>query len=488
MHYNGAMRPEDHSFDWKGFIFFGKLLAVLAVAAGAGYSGLTYAQTYFAEQTVAAAVSTDTPPQTPAFPLAPDTPQRVISSLTIADVVPAQGKFIAANLVEMKLYLYQDGAVVKEYPIQTKGKPGTPWETPSGLYSIKTKEEKHFSSIGKVYMPYSMQFYGNYFIHGWTYYPDGTPTAASFSGGCIKLRTDDAQAVFEFAELGVPVFVYDNKHETLPPKLLLGKVPKPPVEAASYLIADIDTGDIYAERDSKIQRPIASVTKLMTALVANETISLDKKVSVPEGVLYNPPRATSTDPRTFLVNDLFYPLLMQSSNGVAESLADYYGTKAFVGWMNATARSLDMHMTAFADASGISAGNVSTAEDLFRLLAYLANKKSFVLKITESPGKSITAEDGSVYKVINVNTPSFEPPFTGGKAGQTTAAQETFASVATVSTAEGPRRTAIIVLGSPDQIADARALAQWVEAAVTYSNYQEADCVACTAPQRHIDL
>lgn len=486
MPYNGAMRPEDHSFDWKGFFFFAKLFAVFLVVGSAGYSGILYAQTYFAEPTVAAVVNAQ--PQVPAFPLAPDTPQRVISSLTIADVIPAKGKFIAADLVAMKLYLYQDGTIVKDYPIQTKGKPGTPWETPSGLYSIKTKEENHFSSIGKVYMPYSMQFYGNYFIHGWTYYPDGTPTAASFSGGCIKLRTDDAQAVFEFSELGTPVFVYDNKQDTPLPKLLLGKVPKPPIEAASYLIADIDTGDIYAERDSKIQRPIASITKLMTALVANETISLDKKVSVPEGVLYNPPRATSTNSKTFLVNDLFYPLLMQSSNGVAHSLADYYGTKAFVGWMNATARSLDMTASTFADASGISADNVSTTEDLFRLLAYLANKKSFVLKITESESKTITADDGSVYKVANVNTPSFEPPFLGGKAGQTTAAQETFASIATVSTSDGPRRIAIIVLGSPDQIADTRALAQWVDAAVTYTNYQDTGCVACAIPERHIDL
>lgn len=487
MPYNHGMRPDDHSFDWKGFLFFLKSLAVIAVVAGAGYSGFVYAQNYFATQTVAAIVQAEESAPMP-FPQAPDTPQRIISSLTIADVVPAQGKFIAADLVAMKLYLYKDGAVVKEYPIQTKGKPGTPWETPSGLYSIKTKEEKHFSSIGKVYMPYSMQFYGNYFIHGWTYYPDGTPTAASFSGGCIKLRTDDAQAVFEFAELGIPVFVYDNKQETPPPKLLLGKVPKPPVEAVSYLIADIDTGDIYAEREAKTPRPIASITKLMTALVANETISLDKKVSVAEGALFNPPRATSTAPKAFLINDLFYPLLMQSGNGVADSLAAYYGKNAFVNWMNATAKSLDMHATTFADASGVSPDNVSTAEDLFRLMSYLAHKKSFVPKITQTERESITADDGSVYEMINVNAPVFEEPFTGGKAGHTTAALDTMAAIMKVETNEGLRRVAIIVLGSPDQIAATRALSQWMEAAVTYSNYQGPTCVACTEPQRQIDM
>jgi len=487
MAYNGAMEGGGPTFDWKGFTFFAKTLVVASVMGVAGYWGVVYAHTYYASPTSAALVATSTSLAHGALPPAPEASQRVIDALTIADVVPKEGKFVAADLVAMKLYLYENGSAVAELPIQTKGKPGTPWETPSGLYSIKTKEKSHFSSIGHVYMPYSMQFYGNYFIHGWTHYADGTPTAASFSGGCIKLKTDDAQKVFEFADMGTQVFVYDNKQEKPLQTLTFVNIPKPTINAASFLVADIDTGDVYAERDATVVRPIASVTKLMTALVANETISLDKKVNVPEGVLFNPPVATSTEPRSFLVNDLFYPLLMQSSNGVAESLAAYYGRNAFINWMNATAKSLDMRSTTFADASGISPDNISTADDLFRLASYLAHKKSFVFKITDTAKKEITSEEGVAYQVKNVNSPAFEEPFEGGKAGHTTAAQDTMVSVLSVDTDQGPRRIAVIVLGSPDQIEATRSLGEWVESAISYVGYQSA-CVACVEPGRQIDL
>ncbi len=481
------MQDGSHTFDWKGFIFFIKTLAVALVIGTAGYWGVIYAHVYYATPTMAAIVSTSTPAVHTALPPAPEASQRVIESLTISDVVPPEGKFIAADLVNMKLYLYATGTMVAEYPIQTKGKPGTPWETPSGLYSVRTKEKSHFSTIGHVYMPYSMQFYGNYFIHGWTHYPDGTPTAASFSGGCIKLKTDDAQKVFEFADLNTQVFVYDNKQDTPLKTLTFVNIPKPTIDAGAFLVADIDTGDVYAERNASEVRPIASVTKLMTALVANETISLDKKVAVPEGVLYNPPVASSTTEKSFLVNDLFYPLLMQSSNGVAESLASYYGKNAFINWMNATARSLDMRSTRFADASGISPDNLSSADDLFRLASYLAHKKSFVLKITDTAKKDIVSDDGTTYKVTNVNAPAFEEPFEGGKAGHTTAAQDTMVSVMTVETDDGPRRIAVIVLGSLDQIEATRSLGLWVESAIAYVGYQSA-CVSCVEPGRQIDL
>ena len=441
--YNNSVSLE-HSFDTKGFLFAAKFI-LLCVAMG---GGVHYATSYFTTPASPHIIAPDiVEAQEPASvaaaaTLSSSTPVRVINSLTIADSVPREGKFIAADLVNMKLSLYQDGTVLAQYPILTKGRPGTPWETPSGFYSIQTKEKNHFSSIGKVYMPFSMQFYGNYFIHGQTYYPDGTPTASSFSGGCIKLNTEDAEKVFVFADTGTKVFVYDSKQATPPPPLVLDLLSAPEVGAQAYLVADIDTGDVYVEEHAQEERPIASITKLMTALVANEIISLDKKVTVPEGALYNPPRVENTSPRTFLVDALFYPLLMQSSNGTAEALASYYGKYGFVRWMNTTAKALDMASTTFADASGISPDNVSTTEDLFRLATYLTNKKSFVLKITTAQTKIITAEDGSTYTITNVNAPADGAPFEGGKVGHTTAAADTMLSTLTFKVGSNTRRVA----------------------------------------------
>ncbi|MBX9765241.1 L,D-transpeptidase family protein, partial [Patescibacteria group bacterium] len=383
------------------------------------------------------------------------------------------------DLVAMKLFLYENGAVVEELPIQSKGKPGTSWETPSGFYSIKTKEETHFSTIGKVYMPFSMQFYGNYFIHGWTYYPDGTPVSASFSGGCIKLTTEDAQKVFAFADIGTNVFVYDKKEREPLSVLPLGVAPVPNVAAAAYLVADLDTGDVYAEKDSEVQRPIASVTKLMTALVANELISFEQSIPV-ENVALKAAQGRATTTERFLVGDLLYPLLLESNNSVADSVAEHYGSRQFIGWMNQTAKAFGMQATSFADPSGISPENISTPDDLFRLLRYLAEKKSFVLSMTKNQEKEISAKSGATFRVRNVNSPVFQNPFLGGKAGQTSAAGETMAAVVSVPVGEEVRRLALIVLGSTDRVADTLALSGWISKTISQGKVAEQTaCVGC---------
>lgn len=447
------------SFDWKGFAFVVKGFAALALVGAGGYFALASFDLP-ASLNVATLLPESAP--IPAAAISTTTPQRIINSLTIADAIPEEGKLIAADLVAMKIMLYENGQMVAEYPIQSKGRTGSPWETPSGMYAVQTKEVTHFSSIGHVYMPYSMQFYGNYFIHGWTHYPDGTPVSASFSGGCIKLLTEDAIEVFNFATIGTKVFVYDAKSTDDLKPLAIAHTLVPSINAHAYLVADIDTGDVYAEKNANVVRPIASITKLMSALVANETISFERKVTVPESSLFNPPDPEKTGYKVFVAEDLVFPLLMQSSNGVADALASYYGKNSFVNWMNTTAKALGMHSTSFADASGVSADNISTADDLFRLATYLANKKSFVFDTTHMPQKTILSEDGTPYTIINVNAPVADEPYLGGKAGHTEAAQDTMVSLISVEVGGQKRRVAVIVLGSENQRSDTLALTSWI--------------------------
>ena len=482
------MRVE-YSFDWKGFHFFIKFLVVCFGAGIIWNYGLPLAVSHFAPAQPAPIQTQETSPVATVAIAAlsdPSTPKRVINSLTIEEAVPKEGKFIAVDLEKMKLYLYQDGKITATFPIVTKGKPETPWETPSGFYSVLTKEVTHFSSIGKVYMPYSLQFYGNYFIHGWTYYPNGTPTSASFSGGCIKLATADAKEVFAFADKGTGIFVYDKK-ETVPKSaVVLTDLPIPPVSAGSYLIADIDTGDVYLERRAKEPRPIASVTKLMTALVANEVVSFDKNVSVARGVLLHPKNPNDTARETFLIGDLFYPLLMESNNAVADAIARYYDITDFVEQMNTTAKALDMQSTRFADASGISSENTATPDDLFRLAAYLANKKSFVLKITGTPKKEIISRGGERYRFSNFNVFFDSTNFVGGKVGHTTIAQDTMLSVFSLPVNGEERRIAIVVLGSTDYTTDTKNLVAWfAETAEQGNNLSGTSCVSCAKIKKH---
>jgi D-alanyl-D-alanine carboxypeptidase len=145
--------------------------------------------------------------------------------------------------------------------------------------------------------------------------------------------------------------------------------------------------------------------------------------------------------------------------------------------MNTGARALDMASTTYADASGLSSGNVSTAEDLYRLARYIENKKSFIFGLTREPDRFIAAQDGSRYSVKNVNAPANTPPFEGGKIGYTDEAKDTMVSIVSIQQGGEKRRVAIIVLGSDDQTQDTSKLARWLSTAA--SKADQSACASC---------
>ena len=85
--------------------------------------------------------------------------------------------FVEVDLSQMITRVYKEGVVTVDVPVKTKGREGSWWETPAGLYRIQTKEKSHYSSMGHVSQPWSMQFQGNFFIHGWPKYDNGTPVS-----------------------------------------------------------------------------------------------------------------------------------------------------------------------------------------------------------------------------------------------------------------------------------------------------------------------
>ena len=265
--------------------------------------------------------------------------------------IPKVGTAVVADLGEMMLRIYQDGAVEKEYPIRSKGKPGSLWETPTGVYSIKTKEEKHFSSIGNVWMPYSMQFFANFFIHGWPSYPSGKPVAEGFSGGCIRMNDDAAREVFARVEKGTPVIVItgapasrtDGDNAALS---FFAKDPfavAPGISAENALVADIETGHVFYEKNASEQKPIASISKLMTALVSVEAVNQLETVTISKDDV-----KTDGDAGDLRVGEelkagqLLWPLLLSSSNDAAMALSRTIGTNHFVSLMNEKASSLNL--------------------------------------------------------------------------------------------------------------------------------------------------
>lgn len=387
---------------------------------------------------------------------------RTIGTASIDTIAQAHERMIAADLTNMKLYLFENGHATATLDILSKGKRGSRWETPTGLYKIESKEKDHFSSIGEVHMPYSMQFFGNFFVHGWPYYPGGEPVPEGYSGGCIRLSTEDAEKVFEFVKRGTPIFVWEDGAASTT-EMTLSKAPVPRVNAKAFIVADLHTGDVYAEKNAEIAYPIASVSKLLTALVANETIHFDRTLTV------NGDDRAQTDGTpgsivkgdTFTVGELLYPLLMESNNSAAYTLARYNGQENFVGWMNDKAKAIGMDKTHMKDPSGISPENVSTASDLFKLMRYIEDSQSFILNLSREPEKKLKAENGRTYTFANFNHFAGNKDFLGGKVGYTNEARQTMTAVFEVPVRGATSTIAIVILGSEERKNDVEKLLSW---------------------------
>jgi len=375
-------------------------------------------------------------------------------------LISDQTNFIESDLSAMKLRVYKSGVQALEVDILSKGREGSWWETPAGIYRIQSKEKSHFSTFGRVYMPSSMAFQGNFFIHGWPYYPGGEPVAKGYSGGCIRLSNDDAKEVFDLAEVGTPVLVFEQDFSSDDFKYSL-KVPD--ISAKSYLAADLKNNFVFLEKSIKDQLPIASLTKLVTAAVATEYINLEQEITVNKSMM-----ATTSLPRLKVGQrisafNLLYPLLMESSNEAALAISGFLGKDRFVSLMNEKAKVLGMETTAFIDPAGRDTGNVSTAEDLFNLAKYLYNNRQFILKT--SAGKLDWSVYGSTIfqdlKNFNIFTDDLD--FIGGKVGETIEAKQTILSIFELDLGGEKRPVVIIVLGSDDNAKDARAILDYIK-------------------------
>jgi D-alanyl-D-alanine endopeptidase (penicillin-binding protein 7) len=149
----------------------------------------------------------------------------------------------------------------------------------------------------------------------------------------------------------------------------------PDVRAAAAIIYNPQTNEVLWESNSQDQRSIASITKIMTALVVFESgLDLAQPVVVERPDVL---RASTTYLRagyTLTPDDLLHLLLIGSDNAAARVLARVspYGSDGFVERMNAKATELGLQSTHYADPSGLLAENVSSAYDMARLIAYVS--------------------------------------------------------------------------------------------------------------------
>jgi serine-type D-Ala-D-Ala carboxypeptidase (penicillin-binding protein 5/6) len=235
----------------------------------------------------------------------------------------------------------------------------------------------------------------------------------------------------------------------------------PPVQAKAVLVADGRTGDILYEENADRRMAMASITKLMTAVVTLEHARPGEIVSVsPQAVGRGGSSIFLSPGERLPVRDLLAAALIQSANDSAFALAADVGAgsvRRFVGMMNAKAAELGLAGTHYARPDGLDAsGHYSTARDSF-MLARLAMREPLVRKLVRK--RTAVISPNRTLKSWNDLLWTF-PGLVGVKTGHTDRAG--WAEVAAAK--RGPATIYAVILGSPSRArrnADLAKLLEW---------------------------
>lgn len=205
------------------------------------------------------------------------------------------------------------------------------------------------------------------------------------------------------------------------------------ITAQAYIIKNLDTGKIVDQKESVTLMPIASLTKLVTAVVVHKLIDDEKEIDM--------------SGTTYQAKELMYPLLMVSSNEAAEAFAKSYGRMKFIQNMNMFVQSIGAYRTSFSDPSGLSPKNVSTVSDMAIILDWIIRHDRNILGVTITKSKTIRG-----HTWVNPTHFLSWSYYLGGKNGYTTEADRTGASLFKLGATKDVY--AVIVLGSHNRDAD----------------------------------
>jgi len=240
--------------------------------------------------------------------------------------------------------------------------------------------------------------------------------------------------------------------------------------AISFLVKKDKSQKVLFRKEADKPLPIASLTKLMTALVVLENYKLSQMVEIDK-------QAAEEEGKTgffrkgevFSVRDLLYSSLIESSNDSVVALVDLIGEEGFVDLMNSEAKRIGLKNTYFFNPTGLDPDadqektNLSTARDLAVLARYLFEKEPFVWETSLISQFDLYTPNGIFHhKIINTNELLKEiPGVLGGKTGWTPQAKGCLLLIV-----KAPKNNGIIinvVLGSPDRFGEMKKLIQWVK-------------------------
>ena len=237
------------------------------------------------------------------------------------------------------------------------------------------------------------------------------------------------------------------------------------INARSFVVGDLDTGEIIFERKPSTQFPIASITKYMTAYAAADTLIPTELAHITASKLRvegNRGRFKVGDKLT--IRELLYPLLLVSSNDAGEIISQQKNRSEFISSMKESALKLEMYDTNFDDPTGLSKNNISTARDLFTMMRGVRRDYPQIIDISR-----LAFKENDSYTWRNINKASQFSEFRGGKTGYTNAARQTSIGYYQIKLANDQiKNIAVIILQSNTRQQDTRNILEYIKTYVAY--------------------
>lgn len=257
--------------------------------------------------------------------------------------------------------------------------------------------------------------------------------------------------------------------------------------ATSAILVDTDSGRILYSKDIHNKRSVASISKIMTAILAIESDKLNDMVEINDSIdkAYGSGIYIKKGEHISLEN-LVYGLMLRSGNDAALAISDYVGgsVEEFINQMNKKAEDLGMKETLFRNPSGLDeedGGNISTAYDMSLLISYAIKNDKFK-EITGTKYHKVET-DKNTYTWTNKNKLLFSyKNTTGGKTGFTVKARRTLITTAR----KDNLNLAVVTLNDGNDFKDHQDLFEY--GFNNYTNYQLLKKGTINIPDTNNDL
>jgi D-alanyl-D-alanine endopeptidase (penicillin-binding protein 7) len=239
----------------------------------------------------------------------------------------------------------------------------------------------------------------------------------------------------------------------------------PDVRAEAAIVFNPQTGEVLWEENSRAPRSIASITKVMTAIVfmADEP-DLQEWVTIDRSDVTNASVTYLRAGERVRLGDLLHLTLIASDNGAARALArtSEGGHQGFKARMNETASQLGLQSTRFAEPSGLDANNISSAYDVSHMISFAANDPTIGAVMLKERHGFYT--DRRAINIKSTNKLLADQPITAAKTGFTNKAGFCLATLLRMPGTN--QQVAVVVLGaksSANRFWETRHLFNWVK-------------------------